>query len=70
MYELFFEKFKQKVPLTVQEEEHIKLYLNLKKIEKQYLLCLFLLKLLVHSLPVAGEHRPSLIFSESTLYYL
>lgn len=39
MYELFFQKFKEKVPLNEQEEEHIKSYLTPKKIrKKQYLL--------------------------------
>jgi CRP-like cAMP-binding protein len=39
MYELFFQKFKEKVPLNAQEEEHIKSYLTPKKIrKKQYLL--------------------------------
>lgn len=39
MYELFFQKFKEKVPLSEQEEEHIKSYLTAKKIrKKQYLL--------------------------------
>lgn len=39
MYELFFQKFKEKVPLTAAEEEHIKSYLTPKKIrKKQYLL--------------------------------
>jgi CRP-like cAMP-binding protein len=39
MYELFFQKFKEKVPLSAQEEEHIKSYLTPKKIrKKQYLL--------------------------------
>jgi len=39
MYELFFQKFREKVPLTAQEEEHIKSYLTPKKYRKrQYLL--------------------------------
>jgi CRP-like cAMP-binding protein len=39
MYELFFKKFKEKVPLTGGEEEHIKSFLTPKKIrKKQYLL--------------------------------
>jgi CRP-like cAMP-binding protein len=39
MYELFFKKFKEKVPLTAEEEEHIKSYLTPKKLrKKQYLL--------------------------------
>lgn len=39
MYDLFFQKFREKVPLTNQEEEHIKSYLTPKKIrKKQYLL--------------------------------
>lgn len=39
MYELFFQKFREKVPLTAQEEEHIKSYLTPKKVRKrQYLL--------------------------------
>lgn len=39
MYELFFQKFKEKVPLASREEENIKSYLTPKKIRKrQYLL--------------------------------
>jgi CRP-like cAMP-binding protein len=39
MYELFFKKFKEKVPLTTEEEAHIKSYLTPKKLrKKQYLL--------------------------------
>lgn len=39
MYELFFNKFKEKVPLTGEEEEHIKSYLTPKRVrKKQYLL--------------------------------
>jgi len=39
MYELFFQKFNEKVPLTPDEEEQIKAYLTPKKIRKrQYLL--------------------------------
>lgn len=39
MYELFFKKFREKVPLTPDEEQHIKSYLTPKKIrKKQYLL--------------------------------
>jgi CRP-like cAMP-binding protein len=39
MYEVFFEKFSEKVPLTREDEEHIKAYLMPKKIrKKQYLL--------------------------------
>lgn len=39
MYELFFQKFKEKVPLNEHEEEHIKSYLTPKRIrKKQYLL--------------------------------
>jgi CRP-like cAMP-binding protein len=39
MYELFFQKFKEKVAITEQEEEHIKSYLTPKKVRrKQYLL--------------------------------
>jgi CRP-like cAMP-binding protein len=39
MHELFFKKFREKVPLTGDEEERIKSYLTLKKIrKKQYLL--------------------------------
>lgn len=39
MYELFFQKFKEKVPLAAREEENIKSYLTPKKIRKrQYLL--------------------------------
>jgi CRP-like cAMP-binding protein len=39
MYDLFFQKFKEKVPLTAQEEDQIKSYLIPKKLrKKQYLL--------------------------------
>jgi len=39
MYDLFFQKFKEKVPLTVEEEDQIKAYLTPKKLrKKQYLL--------------------------------
>ncbi|HTN21602.1 MAG TPA: Crp/Fnr family transcriptional regulator [Pelobium sp.] len=39
MYELFFKSFRQKVPLTVQEETQLKRYLTPKKLrKKQYLL--------------------------------
>ena len=39
MYELFFQKFNEKVPLTTQEQEKIKTYLTPKKLrKKQYLL--------------------------------
>jgi CRP-like cAMP-binding protein len=39
MYELFFQEFNKKVPLTPEEEEHIKDYLTPKKLrKKQYLL--------------------------------
>ncbi|MCC9168980.1 Crp/Fnr family transcriptional regulator [Pontibacter harenae] len=39
MYELFFQKFQEKVPLTDEEQEQIKAYLTPKKLRKrQYLL--------------------------------
>jgi CRP-like cAMP-binding protein len=39
MYELFFQRFRSKVPLTAEEEEQIKSYLTPKKLrKKQYLL--------------------------------
>lgn len=39
MYEMFLSKFKEKVPLTGEEEDEIKPYLTLKKLrKKQYLL--------------------------------
>ncbi|WP_317164497.1 cyclic nucleotide-binding domain-containing protein [Pontibacter fetidus] len=39
MYELFFQKFNEKVPLTPEEQEQIKAYLTPKKLRKrQYLL--------------------------------
>jgi hypothetical protein len=39
MYELFFQSFNQKVPLTWEEEVQIKKYLTPKKLrKKQYLL--------------------------------
>ncbi|MHC2992163.1 cyclic nucleotide-binding protein [Pontibacter sp. HJ8] len=39
MYDLFFQKFNEKVPLTNQEQEQIKAYLTPKKLRKrQYLL--------------------------------
>ncbi|WP_114782348.1 Crp/Fnr family transcriptional regulator [Botryobacter ruber] len=39
MYELFFQKFNEKVPLTSEEQEQIKAYLTPKKLRKrQYLL--------------------------------
>jgi CRP-like cAMP-binding protein len=39
MYEIFFQKFNEKVPLTPEEEAHIKKYLSPKKLrKKQYLL--------------------------------
>jgi len=39
MYDLFFLKFKEKVPLTSEEEEHIRSFLTPKKLrKKQYLL--------------------------------
>ena|SRR5688572_15174972 len=39
MYELFFQKFNETVPLTGEEEEHIKTFLTPKKLrKKQYLL--------------------------------
>jgi len=39
MYDLFFQKFQEKVPLTVEEEDQIKAYLTPKKLsKKQYLL--------------------------------
>ena len=39
MYELFFQKFNEKVPLTLEEKEQIKAYLTPKKLRKrQYLL--------------------------------
>ncbi|EJF07905.1 MULTISPECIES: Crp/Fnr family transcriptional regulator [Pontibacter] len=39
MYELFFQKFNEKVPLTLEEQEQIKTYLTPKKLRKrQYLL--------------------------------
>jgi CRP-like cAMP-binding protein len=39
MYELFFQKFNEKVPLTTEEQEKIKTYLTPKKLrKKQYLL--------------------------------
>jgi len=39
MYEIFFHKFNEKVPLTAEEEEFVKQYLTPKKLrKKQYLL--------------------------------
>jgi CRP-like cAMP-binding protein len=39
MYEIFFQKFNEKVPLTTQEEEFVKQHLTPKKLrKKQYLL--------------------------------
>ena len=39
MYDLFFQKFREKVPLSVEEEQQIKSYLTPKKLRKrQYLL--------------------------------
>jgi CRP-like cAMP-binding protein len=39
MYEFFFRKFKETVPLTMEEQEHVKTFLTPKKLrKKQYLL--------------------------------
>lgn len=39
MYDLFFQKFKEKVPITVEEEDQIRSFLTPKKLrKKQYLL--------------------------------